>query len=77
MPRVSPDLLQDRACGGVYRMQVKDQSRAEKHDNAIDALVAEARVYMTWLNSDRPLDDGFRAIKARIVTLACIVANTK
>ena len=43
-------------------------------DDAIDRLVIEAKVYLAWLHSDKPLDDQFRGIKARIVTLACNLA---
>jgi len=31
---------------------------------------------MAWLNSDRPLNDEYSALKGRIVTLACILANS-
>jgi hypothetical protein len=34
-------------------------------------IQAEAGRYLAWLNSSKPLNDEYRMIKGRIVTLAC------
>lgn len=43
----------------------------------IKQIQAEAGRYLAYLHSAKPLNDEFRMIKGRIVTLACQLANAE
>lgn len=53
------------------------QRRSSEEHVKIEALKDAARKYLAHLHSEKPLDDDFRMMKSRIVTLACNLLSTE